>query len=310
MHPDVVVALLQAAVIALAAVAVHEADIANFYVRAVLHDQTKTVEYGIGTNTLHGDASLCGVDHQITLGHVCRIGDVADKPQAQRTLFFIFLISRNDVLHTSHSSCTLAGGVNACRHGVLVGIGDIYHNGICFQRAVLVVCTGRSALYKAKAASVVSLYLKSRSFCCLRSIFLAVDYRHDLHGVAAGFQTYCISTETIRILAYQHGIQLSVAAACRLDIHVVAGRIGHSTPFRIGSFQVAAGIDHRHRSTGCHDRRNVVSYSSQICCQNRLCTGCSSGCSQQKCQNTGSDFFVLHHSFLLFVRCVHTPDIS
>lgn len=52
MHPDVVVALLQAAVIALAAVAVHEADIADFHIGAVLHDQTKTVEYGIGTNTL------------------------------------------------------------------------------------------------------------------------------------------------------------------------------------------------------------------------------------------------------------------
>ena len=43
MYPDVVVALLQTAIIAFGAVAVHEAQIPNFNVRAVLHNQTKAI---------------------------------------------------------------------------------------------------------------------------------------------------------------------------------------------------------------------------------------------------------------------------
>ena len=43
MYPDMVVALLQTAIIAFGAVAVHEAQIPNFNVRAVLHNQTKAI---------------------------------------------------------------------------------------------------------------------------------------------------------------------------------------------------------------------------------------------------------------------------
>ena len=43
MYPDMVVALLQTAVIAFRAVAVHEAQIPNFNIRAVLHNQTKAI---------------------------------------------------------------------------------------------------------------------------------------------------------------------------------------------------------------------------------------------------------------------------
>ena len=243
MHPDMVVALLQAAVIALAAVAVHKADVAHFHVGTVLHDQTKAVEHGVRADTLDGDASLGGVDHQITLGHICRVRDIADKAQAQRTLLLVLLVCRDDVLHAGHICRTLAGGVDAGSHSVLVGIGDVYHDSIRFQRAVLVVCAGRSTVYKAKTASVMRLYVQLRGLRRLGGIFLAADHRHDLHGIAAGFQTHSVCPETIRILAHQHGVQLGIAAACGLDIDVIARCTGDSAPFCIRRLQVAAGCE-------------------------------------------------------------------
>ena len=165
MYPDVVVALLQTAVIAFGAVAVHEAQIPNFNVRAVLHNQTKAIQNSIVANAFNGHASLCGVHIQITLRQNSRVSDVADDSQAERTGFLAFFIGIDDCLYTSYSDIALAFCIQTCSNRIFIFIRDIDNNGIRTQCAVFVVCTGRSAFYKTKAASVMGCY-RNRCFCC------------------------------------------------------------------------------------------------------------------------------------------------
>ena len=276
-HPDMIVALLQAAVIALTAVAVHKADVAHLHVGAVFHDQTKSVEYGVRTDTLNGNTGLCRIDHQIALRHICWIGDVAEKPQTQRALFLIFLISSDDILHAGHICRTLACGINACSYGILVGIRHIYNNCIFFQRAVLVIRTGRRAFHKAETASVVRLHIQRSCFPCLGLVFLSADNRNNFQLVASSCQSRHIHTKTGGVLPYQHIIHQRITAA-GLDINMVIRGTAHSVPLRIGGFQCAlcSGKGNAGSARRCHNSipRCRIQRCSIIIRSHRKCRSC------------------------------------
>ena len=236
MYPDMVVALLQAAVIAFRAVAVHEAQIPNFNVRAVLHNQTKAIQNGIVADAFNGHASFCSVHIQITLHQNSRVSDIANDSQAERTGFLAFFIGIDDCLYTSYSDIALAFCIQACSNGIFIFIRDIDNNGIRTQCAVFVVCTGRSAFYKAETASVIGFYGNS-CFCCTGQFTCSLD-RNDFQGVAASFQTQGIRTEmTVFILPNQHAVNLYA-----VTINIVTICTADWLPFCVSPFKISHGF--------------------------------------------------------------------
>ena len=112
--PDVVVVLLESAVVALTAVAVHKAEISYLYVGAVLHNETEAVEGSVIAYALDGTACCDCVHHKVSLHENGRIGDIADEADIQRSWLLALLICGDYILHACHRRGSLSRGVDAC----------------------------------------------------------------------------------------------------------------------------------------------------------------------------------------------------
>ena len=136
--PAVVVALLQADVVALAGVTVHGGQVADLHVGGVLDAQAKAVEHRVVADALYGDAVLARVNEQIALVQVGGVGDIADDAHAQGGARLLIIVEHGVQIHR-----------------VLVGLGDIDHHGVGLQAAVLVVGAAGGAVHKAVARAVM-----------------------------------------------------------------------------------------------------------------------------------------------------------
>ena len=197
-HPDMVIVLLQTDIIAFAAVAVHEADVAHLDVRGVCNAQTEAVEYGIRADAFNrdtaGNALVCAaaLEKQVAVHQSCRIGDVADAADIERTGIGALLVGGQDVLDAGDFGlAALAVRDNIERDLVLGILCDIQNDSAVFQGAVIVIGTGCRAADECKAAAVMRLDGDLLLFC-LAGILFAVHHRHNLDRVAAGFQSCCL----------------------------------------------------------------------------------------------------------------------
>ena len=70
MHPDVLVVLLQADIVAFVAVHVHDAQVADFHILRILDTDAPTIRHGIVTDTLDRHVGLFGtakINHHVAL---------------------------------------------------------------------------------------------------------------------------------------------------------------------------------------------------------------------------------------------------
>ena len=200
MHPDMVVALLETAVVALRAVAVHEAEVAHLAVGGVLEHETEAVEGSVTADALNSQTAGRGVDVEVTLVEGGRVGDIADESDANRTDLGIALEPCYYVLNASKRGVCAFLVRDSDRNAVLVCVGHVYDSRIAFERAVVVVRTGGRAVLEAEALALVSCCIGS-GLTRLGAVLIAVYHGNYLHSVTARLQTYSVGSHVARILS-------------------------------------------------------------------------------------------------------------
>ena len=101
MHPDIVIILLQANVVAFVAVTVHKSDIAYFNVGCIFNAQSPAIGYSIISYSFKSDVTgsiVLVFDHYIAIQHIVRIGDLPYKSDNERTGIVSFFETIQDSL--------------------------------------------------------------------------------------------------------------------------------------------------------------------------------------------------------------------
>ena len=249
-HPHVLVVLLQADVVALVAVHVHDSEVADFHVLRVLDADAPAVHCRVGTNALHryvGVFGLAEVNHHVTLHERIGIRHVADNAQVERSRLVALLVAIQNALEAlACCLCALGARRHVHRHGILGALGNIKHGGAVLERAVGLVRTGNTVVAKRETATVVRLYRERlrRGGCAL----LAVLDTHDFQRVVTRLEARHVDAPGGTVLADKLRIDLHVGFPRAAIVHVVAvGAVGG--PFRIGRFEPSSGISEGHLGT-------------------------------------------------------------
>ena len=113
-HPDMIVILLQAYVITLLTVTVHQPDIADLYVRGIFDPYTPAICNGIVADTFHCNASSCVImvfNDNITIKHIIQVRDLSHQTDDQRTIIFTFFKAVQNRLQASARITVCAGNI-------------------------------------------------------------------------------------------------------------------------------------------------------------------------------------------------------
>ena len=246
-HPDVLVVLLQTHVVAFPAVHVHDAEVADFHVLRVLDTDAPAVRGRIHADALDGERRsllLAEVHQNVALVGGIRIRDVPDNADVERARVVALLVTREDGLQAlARGRRTLAARDHIERNRVLGAFGNVDDHRAILERAVLLVGARQTAVAVGKTAAVVRLH--GESLRRGRSTFLAALHARDFQRVVARLEARDVHAPLGAVLAHELRVHLRVGGTVTRVVHVVAvGTV--RCPFRIGRFEPAARIAHRH----------------------------------------------------------------
>ena len=102
-NPDILVVLLQTNIVALVAIHVHDAQVADFHILCVLDTDAPAIHHGIGTHALHRHVGIFGtaeIDHQVARFKNTRVSHITNQTDVKRSRFVTFLVASENTLYT------------------------------------------------------------------------------------------------------------------------------------------------------------------------------------------------------------------
>ena len=237
-HPDVVVVLLQADVVALVAVAVHRAEVAHLHVGGVLDAQAPAVGHGIVAHTFHGDAAGSQIvifHHEVAVQHVGQVGNLAHQAHEQRARVAPPFKPIENALQP-HAG--VGGGPGHVQgNGVFGGLRNVNNHGIAFHRAVEVISTRHPAAAEGKPGAVLGQHGQGAGY--RGGAFHAPHDGHNPQRVRARRQAQRIGPVKGAVAADELVVELLVDDARATVVHVVALGRGNGLPLHVGRLQPA-----------------------------------------------------------------------
>ena len=242
-HPDVLVVLLEADVVAFVGIHVHDANVPNFDILRVLDADAPSIRRRVVTYPFkrYGHPFFFAhINHDIAMVGFLRVCHIAHQTYCERTLFKAFLQRCQNILE----SRTFRYRTLAARHHVQLDrifhrFRDVKDNGIVLERAVGIVSPRDVAIAKSKTAAVMCFYRNSLGSC--KSPFLASLDRNHLERVVARLEANDIDAVLGTVFADERGIDLDIFGASPRIIDIVTVGTVRS-PFGISRFQRARNI--------------------------------------------------------------------
>ena len=136
-HPNVAVVMLQADIVAFTAIAVDDADIADFDRWCTFDADSPAVDGGIVAYTFDGDTGTCGfiahIDDNIAFIGYGGVGYLSDNPYQKRSGFIPFFISvEYFLLSGAGRFCSFWTHDNVHRECIFVFLGEVQYYGVGF----------------------------------------------------------------------------------------------------------------------------------------------------------------------------------
>ena len=259
-HPNVLVILLQANVVAFVGIDIHNTDVADFNIESVLDTNAPAVCRSVVTDTFdrHGATFLFAhVNQDVTLVGHFGVGHVANQANGERTRIVALLERRQDILEAhAFRYSTLAARHHIKLDGILGRFGHIENHGAALERTIGLVSTRNMAVAKSEARAIMGL--NGQGLRSGGSTFFAALDRGHLERVATGLEADHVNTVLGAVLANKLAVYLDVACASARIVNIVAVRtIG--SPFGKSRFEPAFGRAERHLgiSPGKSEQRNT-----------------------------------------------------
>ena len=130
MNPYMVIILLETYIISFFTITIHISNVSYFYIRAVFHYKTKSIKYSILSNSFNCHSCCYCIKIKVSFCKDCWICYITYKSDRNRSCFFTFLISKNNILNTCTINFTFACCINLSCYCILIFFCNINNNSI------------------------------------------------------------------------------------------------------------------------------------------------------------------------------------